>query len=157
MFKSLTNVLNLKNRILSLKRNVLLRKNIRKLKNNNPTVISSNCNGAFILHDLKLRFNSPFVNLWIKPKDFIKLLKNFDEYMRCKLDKITEGGIDYPIGKLKDIKIYFQHYSTFEEAERKWEERKKRIDKENLFVLFTDRVVLMMICWNLISFQFAIK
>ena len=120
-------------------------------------MISSNCNGAFILHDLKLRFNSPFVNLWIKPKDFIKLLKNFDEYMRCKLDKITEGGIDYPIGKLKDIKIYFQHYSTFEEAERKWEERKKRIDKENLFVLFTDRVVLMMICWNLISFQFAIK
>ena len=111
----------------------------KKLKNKNISVISSNCNGALILHDLGVRFNSPFVNLWIKPKDYIKLLKDFDRYMAADLSEVFEDGISYPIGKLDDATIYFQHYESFEQAKEKWNERKKRIDKSNLFVLFTDR------------------
>ena len=111
----------------------------KKLKNKDISVIASNCNGALILHDLGVRFNSPFVNLWIKPKDYIKLLKNFDRYMAADLSEIFEDGITYPIGKLDDISIYFQHYDSFEQAKETWDERKKRIDKTNLFVLFTDR------------------
>lgn len=111
----------------------------QKLESSTISLIASNCNGALILHELDIRFNSPFVNLWIKPKDFIRLLKNFDGYMTKELSETTEDGIDYPVGKLGDVTIYFQHYDSFEQAKEKWNERKTRINKDNLFVLFTDR------------------
>lgn len=110
-----------------------------RLKNTTMSVIASNCNGALILHDLGVRFNSPFVNLWIKPRDFIKLLKDFDRYMEEELKEFVEKGIDYPIGQLDDVIVYFQHYESFKQAKEKWDERKNRIDKDNLFVIFTDR------------------
>ena len=113
--------------------------NRKRLKNTDFSVISSNCNGAFILHDLGQRFNSPTVNLFLFPKDFIKLLKNLKHYMSLKLKFIKEDEIEYPVGLLEDIKIYFMHYKTEEEAEKKWEERKKRINYDNLFIMMTDR------------------
>lgn len=109
------------------------------LKNKDFSLIASNCNGAMILHDLNMRFNSPFVDLWIKPQDFIKMCQNLSDYMNLDLQFTIEEGIDYPIGFLKDIKIYFQHYKTDKEAEYKWNERKPRINYDNIFILFTDR------------------
>lgn len=35
--------------------------------------------------------------------------------------------------------VHFVHYKTFEEAKRKWDERKRRINKDNMFIIFTDR------------------
>ena len=110
-----------------------------RLKNKAPSIIASNCNGACICHDLGIKFNSPFVNLWLEPKDFIKLLTNLSYYMNIPLEFVEEEGISYPIGKLEDIYVYFQHYKTKDEAYEKWEERKKRIDFSNLYILFTDR------------------
>lgn len=119
----------------------LLRNRINRmrLKNKNITLISSNCNGGCILNDLGLRFNSPFVNLWIYPDDYIKLLRNIEYYMSCKMDFIREEGINYPIGMLDDIKIYFMHYETEKDALNRWNARKKRMDMDNLFILFSDR------------------
>ena len=111
----------------------------KSLKNKTMSVIASNCNGALILHDLGVRFNSPFVNLWIKPKDYIKLLKDFDRYMAADLSEVFEDGISYPIGKLDDISIYFQHYESFEQAKEKWDERKKRIDKTTKYDYFRNK------------------
>ena len=120
-------------------REQFIAKQRKRIMNKNVSIISSNCNGAFILHDLGLPFNSPFVNLWIRPQDFIKLLLNLDTYMKSDIKEIFEDGICYPIGQLRDINLYFQHYSSFEEAKKKWIERKKRINKNNLYILFTDR------------------
>ena len=113
--------------------------NRKKLKNEDFSLISNDCTGAFILHDLGVRFNSPFVNLWIKPKDYIKLLSCLEDYMDEELYFIEELGIHYPIGVLKDIRIYFQHYTSKEEAKEKWNTRKNRINYDNLFILFNDR------------------
>ncbi len=52
----------------------------RKLTNQGMTVISANCVGAFILHDLHQPFNSPFVNLCLSPQDFLRYLQNMDFY-----------------------------------------------------------------------------
>lgn len=120
-------------------RSIKRKYNRKRLKNRDFSLISSNCNGALILHDLGLRFNSPFVNLWIRPKDYIKMLKDLKGYMESDLVFVSEEGISYPIGLLKDIKVYFQHYSSREEALKKWNERKNRINYDNLFVIFTDR------------------
>lgn len=114
-------------------------KNRSRLKQSNVTLISSNCNGACILHDLGLKFNSPFVNLWMKPKDYIKLLQNLQHYMGCELSFVQEPDISYPVGMLDDVKIYFQHYESREEARQKWEKRTRRMDFEKLYILFSDR------------------
>ena len=139
-------VISARNKIISVispsvqeKRKRYLKKIRKKLKNSNPTIIASNCNGTIIMHDLGLRFNTPFINLWIAPKDYIRLVQNFDEYMNAELIEVKCSNYDYPIGLLKDIHVFFQHYQSFEEAKNKWEERKTRINKDNIFVLFTDR------------------
>lgn len=113
--------------------------NILRLKNKNFSIIASNCNGTFILHDLGLKYNTPFINLWMKPNDFIKFLSNIRYYLSCEMQFIEETGISYPIGVLDDVSIYFQHYPTPKEASEKWIERSQRINFDNLFIMFTDR------------------
>ena len=112
---------------------------VRKLKNHDFSIIASSCNGAFLLHDLGLRFNSPFVNLWMKPDDFIRFLTDINHYLNSEMTFVEEPDITYPIGLLDDVRIYFQHYATKEMAKEKWVERSKRINFSNLFIMFTDR------------------
>ena len=73
------------------------------------------------------------------PKDFIKMLHNLEYYMNIDPIEVFERGIDYPIGQLDDIKVYFMHYDTFDEARDKWNIRKERINYDNLFILFNDK------------------
>ncbi len=47
-------------------------------------------------------------------------------------------GHTYPIANLGDVKLHFNHYESFEAAKEMWERRKKRINWENLFVMFFD-------------------
>lgn len=115
------------------------KKNQRQLNNHDFSLISNNCNGGFILHDLGMRFNSPFVNLWIKPSDYIKILSDLPGYMNEELSFVIEDGIDYPVGVLRDVRVYFEHYNTNEEAKQKWDIRKARINYDNLFVMLIDR------------------
>ena len=110
-----------------------------KLKNHSFSIISSNCTGAFITHDLKQQFRSPFVNLFLLPKDYIKLCKNLKYYLSQNLTFITPPQYDYPVAMLDDITIYFTHYKTEEEAKEKWEARTKRINYDNIFFIFCDR------------------
>lgn len=114
------------------------RPNRKRLTNTDPTIIASNCNGGFIAHDLNLRFNSPFVNLFLTPKDFIRYLKNIEFYQQQNLTFVqTEKA--YPVAKLADITLYFMHYHSEQEAKQKWNERTKRMDLDNLFVMMTER------------------
>lgn len=91
------------------------------------------------MHDLGLTFNSPFVNLWMTPTDYLKMLGDLRGYLSSELEKIDDESVAYPVGILKDVKIYFQHYSSFDEAKMKWESRIKRINWNKVYVLFTDR------------------
>lgn len=119
----------------------------RKLKLNNspeldqieiPTIISSNCIGGMIYHDYGLQFKSPFINTYIDPKDFIVLCENLQSYMSFELVK-KNTILKYPVGDLNGIEIGFPHVKTFEEAKRQWDNRKKRIDYNNIVILTLDR------------------
>lgn len=77
--------------------------------------------GGVILHELGLRFDTPTVNLWFESEDYIKFLENMSDYLQYELVEI-QTDYSYPVGLLKDIKIYFQHYANFQEAKAKWEE-----------------------------------
>lgn len=110
----------------------------RKLKNKTPTIISSNCNGEFIYYDLGLKFLSPTINLSFEMNDYVKLLQNLKWYMNQPITPCKDSRFDYPTGMLGDVEIKFNHYKTFDEAVCKWEERKKRINWDNLFILAID-------------------
>lgn len=112
-----------------------------KLINRNFTWISSNCTGAIITHELNCRFNSPTVNLYIEPKDFIKFVRNIEAYesKKLKFDSALSIEKGYPVAVLEDIKIFFMHYQSKEEAEKKWVERYKRINKNNMFIMMSER------------------
>ena len=44
----------------------------KRLKNLNPTIISSNCNGEFIYYDMGLKFLTPTINLSFEMNDYVK-------------------------------------------------------------------------------------
>lgn len=109
------------------------------LKNRDFTILSSNCIGGCILHDLNLRFLTPTINLFFSATDFMKFLENIDFYLNQKIEFANELSIGYPIGQLGDIKIHFVHYKDEQSAKRKWEERSRRINANNVYVIMTDR------------------
>lgn len=112
--------------------------NRKRLKNENFTIISNNCVGSLICHDLNQKFLTPTVNLIIYSRDFIKFVSNLEYYLKQEIEQIYKEGIDYPVGKLGDIEIYFMHYHDFNEAREKWHERSKRINLENVFIMLSD-------------------
>ena len=69
---------------------------------------------------------------------YIKFIKNLRYYLSLDLIE-TESELPFPVGKLDDIKIFFMHYNSFDEARQKWNDRKKRVDYENLFIMMTER------------------
>lgn len=117
-----------------------LRRRLR-LKNKRPVIIASNCVGGIIYKDLKLPFYSPTINLFIPMDDYIRFLENLKWYLKQPIVPACEEGISYPVGMAADIKIYFMHYDTFEEAVKAWEKRKQRIvlEPENVFVFGCER------------------
>lgn len=104
-----------------------------------PTIIASTCIGGMISHNLGLKFMSPTINIWMTPEDLTKFVCDLDRYITLSLVFQKNTGYDFPVGKLDDVTIYFQHYHTNSEALEKWEERKSRIDKDNLYIITDDK------------------
>lgn len=112
----------------------------KRLKNKSVSIISNNCIGGILYHDLGLKFNSPTINTLIYGDEFIEFINNLKEYMNCEL-VYDETSKEYPIGVLssidkKTIHIHFLHNNTFEEAKSNWNRRKGRIDYNNLFIIY---------------------
>lgn len=110
----------------------------KRLVHKNPSIISNNCVGGVISHDLGQRFCSPTVNLYFKAVDYIKFVSNLQHYLSLDIVE-TKSELPYPVGVLGDISIFFMHYNSFEEARNKWNERKKRVDYDNLYVVMTEK------------------
>lgn len=122
-----------------LRRHIDLR-NRRELTNKDFTVLSHNCNGGVVLHDLGQQFRSPTINLFMKADDYLKFLENLEHYLGCsEMSEVHEEGVEYPICLLDDIRLYCVHYKSFEEARDKWFQRCKRVNLQNLYVMFSQR------------------
>lgn len=112
----------------------------KKLKKHNVSILCNNCVGAVIAHDLGLKFLSPFVNLWLYPKDYIKFCENIQHYLNCELEFAPQNPkTNYPVAILDDITIYFLHYHSENEARTSWNKRKDRIDTSNIRCLLIER------------------
>ena len=132
-----------KRKFVEKKRSDYLEKQRGRLKNTTPTIISRNCVGGIIYHDLGLKFNSPTINLSMDNNDFITFAENLDIFLKVDgvtFEEIRDSGLDYPVGKLsaqgKSVIIQFVHYKTLEQARLKWVERVQRVDFNNLFLIW---------------------
>ncbi|MGN0572519.1 MAG: DUF1919 domain-containing protein [Acutalibacteraceae bacterium] len=134
----------IKNYIWQRNRKRINEKNREMLKNKDISIISMNCTGGILSHDLGLQFKSPTVNLFFRSEDFIKFCENLeyylsiDEFVKCNDPLIIEERT-YPIAHLGDLTLFLVHYHSVEEAQEKWNERKKRIDPNNIVIMNTDR------------------
>ena len=117
-----------------------LKKIRSELTNKDFSLFTNNCLGGFIYHDLGLQFLSPTINLRIKPKEFISFASDLKYYLNQELIEV-ESDNTFPVGVLKgdknhkDVTIYFDHYSNFEKAKEKWDERKKKVNYDNVYIM----------------------
>lgn len=113
----------------------------KKLKKQNITLLSNNCLAGILYHDFQIKFNSPTINLFFeKDEDYIEFLTDIDYYSATEpIEKIVDK-VTWPVGEIQKgdntITIHFMHYKSFDEAKEKWIERGKRIDKDNMYILW---------------------
>lgn len=111
-------------------------------------IFSNDCWGAELYRRMGIPYNTPFVGLMLMAPCYIKFLKDPCKYLESKLEFVSESKYQminelrneigkFPIGKVLDIEIHFQHYKSEEEAEEKWNRRKLRINWDNIFLKFT--------------------
>lgn len=110
-----------------------------RLKKEGLSILSRNCWAGICYHYLALEFQSPTINMFFSPFDFNKLITNLDYYLSLSIEFVEmryDQNLkkDYPVGKLDDIRLYFNHYINFEDAISAWDRRKKRMSK-NIVVI----------------------
>lgn len=112
----------------------------RRLNNMDFTVISSNCIGTIMYHDLGLPYRTPTVNLTISMRDLVKMAGRLRWYMAQELIECApEEGLKCPAAWLGDVRVNFVHYNSFAEAVKKWGERKKRINWDCIVLTGAER------------------
>lgn len=125
----------------------IIKKDNRLLKNIEFVIISDNCWGGAVYQWYGREYNTPFVGLEIPCNCYIKLLSNFDYYMKQKLNfisktKYPERKVTYPIALLDDVEVHFTHYNSEDEARTKWRRRTDRMlkvtDSNNFYFEFSD-------------------
>ncbi len=122
-----------------------------KLKNRNFSIIGNNCFAGGMYHKFGLQYNTPTIWTYIFPDDYIRFLENLDWYLKQPLTFKKEtahelaheycrlAGHSYPIGVLGgEVEIHFMHCHTEAEAAEKWVRRAARLNRSNLFVVFSD-------------------
>ncbi len=105
-----------------------------RLKNKDFTILCPNCIGGNIYHRLGLQFLTPTINMFMSQDDFIKVIKKPLYYLNGDLSFVSTNK-GFPVAKIYDITINFNHDSVQEEAAEKWYRRRKRIRWDNLFVI----------------------
>lgn len=99
------------------------RKLRHRLRNHDFSIICSNCAGGVISHRLGKEFRSPTVNLWMRQRDFLRMTQDLRTYMSYELE-FVDSEYDYPVAKLHDVFIFFNHAKSSAEAAADWNRRK---------------------------------
>lgn len=112
-----------------------------ELINNPPSIISINCWGGLTYHQLGMQFYSPTINMFFSQESYLEFAENIhsvidEPIIFERMGYESNLKHDYPIGRYKDIELFFNHDVSFDQAIEKWERRKKRINWDNLFYMF---------------------
>ena len=114
----------------------------RGLRNAKITILSNNCFGGIMASTLGMECCSPFKNLWVEEKQFIRFLEHPGDYL--SLEPVPAGWENgkhktelahYPVLKLGDIRLHCNHDTDPDEAIAKWKRRAKKINWENMIAV----------------------
>ncbi len=86
--------------------------------------------------NLNLPIKSPTVLLWIPMPDFVKFVGKLSYYLGLELERSNYSR--YPVGKLDDVEIHFNHYKNWEDAHAAWNKRKDTVNFNNLYIIADD-------------------
>ena len=146
----------IKNVYIKLKKKYECHMRRKRIKHTDFSIISNNCWGGLVYQYFDIKYLTPTAGLFIMESDYVKMLYDLKGYMNEDLvfidpkesrfyDKITKNNawncseITYPVARLRDVEIFFMHYSSRDEAVEKWNRRKKRINYEKLLVKMSER------------------
>ncbi|WP_281072184.1 DUF1919 domain-containing protein [Succinivibrio dextrinosolvens] len=108
------------------------------LKNNPPSILSNQCFGRYTYFSLGTEFYSPFVNITLSGSDLLKVAESPKEYLQAPIKYYKNENIkgkDTPVALLADdIKLNLTHYTKFEDFEKVWNTRVKRINFDNIVI-----------------------
>lgn len=109
----------------------------RKLQRSRLSIFSINCFGGCISNMLGLPFRSPFVNLFLSSRDFVKFLRAPKIYLEYSphFEKLYHEDQPFPVLSLGDVVLNMKHYNDPDDAIAKWNERKTRINWYNLLAI----------------------
>ena len=123
----------------------------RGLTNLDFSILANNCWGGIVSRDRHLPYNSPTCGTYFFSKDYLRFLGDLEGYLGRELEEVPVRasayadellqlhGPDVVIARTGDVEIVMLHYPTFEEAKVKWDRRKKRINRDNLLVKYSDQ------------------
>lgn len=121
---------------------------VHNIKNKSVSIISNNCWGGFMYQSCGIRYNTPFIGLYMYAPEYIKMLQNLKTNLKQPIRFINQEQSKYKqlysdkfiIGVLGNtgIEIVFMHYKSEEEVLCKWNRRLKRLNFNNLIVKFSD-------------------
>ena len=68
-------------------------------------------------------------------------MENFDEFIAGEIIEDKNSGLNYPVGiAVHGERIHFMHYPDFDNALLKWNERKARINQNNMAIMLTENI-----------------
>ncbi len=110
------------------------------VKKSNPSIISKNCWAGICYNYLGIKFLSPTINMFFYDAEFNRFLKNIKYYLSLPVEyecSRYDANLkrDYPVCRLGDISLNFNHYTDYDSARESWNRRLKRINWDNLFVV----------------------
>lgn len=115
-----------------------------RLKQNKVTILSNYCMGGMIYKELGLKTLSPTVNMICEGKMYLEFINNLQHYLQKDMVVFAEkdSGVakrDFVPKGIIDNKIVwdFVHNAEAEDAVEKWNERRKRVNFDNIAVLMT--------------------
>lgn len=113
----------------------------KNLKNESFSIISCNCIGGILYHDLFQKFRSPTINLIIP--NFIEFCENLNYYLNLTpvIKEKINNKFNWPEIYLDNIVIYGVHYNSSSELKDKWIERSKRVNFKNIVIIATDNFI----------------
>ena len=113
----------------------------KQLKNDQFTILSSNCIAGVIYHRLGKQFLTPTINMFFSNCAFVEFCVHLDWYLNQEL-RFIKSERPYPVAQLPGdgesiptITLYFNHDKVNETAQEKWESRKQRIKRDNLYII----------------------
>lgn len=128
----------MKNKLVRAIRNVYFYKYRLIKKNTVPCILSRDCVGGVLYKRMGIQFSSPTIKLYMTNEDFVLFCLHINDFVNASVDEIFTDKT-YPVGQIStekgNIKLYFMHYNSFDEARACWERRIKRIDFDNLLVI----------------------